>query len=148
MQRLSGSTIGFWLITTLLPAAGCDRGGETLVPVEGKVTIAGEPLTAGAVSFRPDRNAGNSSLHHPTGPIDAEGNYRLFVGQRAGAPPGSYQVVVFANEPAEDEQGAVHPGMPKTLIDRRYNAPETTPLSAKVQLDAETQFDFDLEPAR
>lgn len=139
-----------WPAAVLLAAAlvGCRRGGELLIPVQGRVTLQGKPLAAGAISFRPDVQQANGSLHQPTGRIDADGKYRLFVGRREGAPPGHYKVVVFANEPTEENSQHVHPGMPKSLIDRRYNAPQTTPLAAEVKPGAASaSFDFDLEPA-
>ena len=125
--------------------AGCHSNGELLIPVEGVVTLDGQPLTSGAISFRPTQ--GNLTLHHPTGSIEPNGRFQLYVGSRAGAPPGFYKVVIFANEEQADERG-VHPGMPKTLIDRRYNAPQTTPLSAEIAPQMQSaSFDFDLEPA-
>ena len=126
---------------------GCGSS-EVFIPVEGRITLDGVPLANGAISFRPDATGGNASLHQPTGAIEADGTYQLFVGRRAGAPPGSYKVVVFANEPTVHDPRSVHPGMPKTLIDRRYNAPQTTPLSAEITPQMQSaSFDFDLEPA-
>ncbi len=128
---------------------GCDRGGEVLVPVQGNITLRRGPITEGAVSFRPDGEKGNHSLHHPTGHVDAQGNYRLYTRSREGAPPGWYKVVVFVNEPTPDDPAAVHPGMPKTIIHRRYNQPETTPLSVEVKPDADpAAYNFTLDPAR
>ena len=146
-----GLTLKTWMLrTAMLFAActfiGCRSDGELLVPVEGTVTLNGTPLSDGAVSFR--AAPGNPTLHQPTGPIDSDGRYRLFVGRREGVPPGEYKVVVFANEPMVHDPSNVHPQMPKTLIDRRYNAPETTPLSVEVSADLErATFDFDLDPA-
>src|SRR4051812_40534827 len=89
-----------WCLAALLTggvvfvAAGC-ADGEKLAPVAGKVTVDGKPLTSGSVSFRPDASQGNSSQHQPTGTIDAEGNYELFVPPaKKGAPLGWYKVVV------------------------------------------------------
>src|SRR5262245_808535 len=77
-------------------AAGCGGGqGEKLAPVSGKVTLDGQPLTTGSVSFRPDTSRGNASPQQPQGTIDADGNYELSVPPaRKGAPPGWYKVVV------------------------------------------------------
>jgi hypothetical protein len=145
--RLSCPTALAWFgLITLW--AGCERG-EELIPVAGKVTLQGRPLTAGAVSFRPDVVQGNTSLHHPTGSIDREGKYRLSVGKRDGAPPGRYKVIVIANEPEVENSKQVHPGMPKLIIDRRYTWPDSTPLAADVRPDAPPgSFDFEVEPPR
>ena len=145
VQRWARACLLLGIVSALF---GCGRRGELLVPVEGVVTLKGRPLHDGAVSFRPDTAQGNRSLHQPTGAIQPDGRYRLFVGHRAGAPPGHYKVVIFANEAIVHEAGSVHPGMPKSLIDRRYNAPTTTPLAVEVVPHEErVSLDFDLEPA-
>ena len=94
----------------LAAACGCSRQGEKLVPVAGKVTVNGKPLAAGAVSFRPDAERGNTSLHHPTGVI-ADGRFELFTLRQRGAPPGWYKVLVLADE--NQKGGAIHPAMPR-----------------------------------
>ena len=138
----------FAVLAVVVLLTGCG-GDNSLVPVEGTVTMAGKPLTAGSVSYRPSTERGNDSLHHPTGRIETDGRYRLYVGERAGAAAGWYKVVVFANEPTPDDPQAVHPGLPKTLIDRRYNRPETTPLAVEVTRQADVSvYEFELEPAR
>src|SRR5437016_4916210 len=73
-RRLAAVTVGacFWVL------AGCGpREDEKFVPVTGRVTLDGRPLSVGAVSFRPDGARGNASMHVPTGDIDAAGNYEL-----------------------------------------------------------------------
>src|SRR6266542_622279 len=82
-------------------ALGCgdSSGAGKLVPVVGKITVAGKPLTTGSVSFRPDKTKGNTSQHEPAGDIDAEGNYKLYTAMKEGAPPGHYQVLVISAEP-------------------------------------------------
>jgi hypothetical protein len=86
-----------------LGQAGCGDpyGVGPTVPVVGKVTVDGQPVKAGTISFRPDKSKGNTSVHEPYGEIDAEGNYKLFTGKKAGAPVGWYKVAVFAGEPVE-----------------------------------------------
>jgi hypothetical protein len=137
-----------WFVGALALACGCQPAGEPLVPVAGRVTLRGKPVTEGSISFRPDTNKANASLHHPTGRIEPDGTYRLYIREREGAPAGWYQVVVFVNEPVVDERGRTHPGMPKSLIDRRYNRPSDTPLAAEVSPDAPAgSYDFDLKPS-
>src|SRR5262249_30388434 len=55
----------------LLSVVGC---GETLTPVEGKVTVDGQPLTAGNVTFYPTSPSG--SPHDITGTV-ANGGYKM-----------------------------------------------------------------------
>ena len=124
---------------------GCSGGSEKFIPVSGVVTEAKRPLARGAVSLHPDREKGNKSLHHPTGTIDAQGRYIMFTAGREGAPAGWYKVVVFSSEPVEIK-GKAHPGMPKSLINVRYNQSQTTPLTIEVKPDASPgSYDFDLQ---
>jgi len=136
-----------WFVGALALACGCQPAGEPLVPVAGRITLRGKPVSEGSISFRPDANLANASLHHPTGRIEPDGSYRLYIREREGAPAGWYKVIVFVNEPIVDEQGRAHPGMPKSLIDRRYNRPGDTPLAVEVKPEApQGSYDFDLKP--
>lgn len=123
-------------------AIGCSRG-EQLLEVRGAVTYAGEPLTTGIVSLRAKNP--EVTLHQPTGVVDQRGEYRIYTNYRPGAPPGEYRVVVFATEPTIDT-GKVSPGMPKSLIPKRYNDAATTPLEFEVQSQpASGAYDLRLE---
>ncbi|QDU25903.1 hypothetical protein ETAA8_09750 [Anatilimnocola aggregata] len=126
----SALALGSW---PLFFAAGCSEPGEALLDVRGTVQLEQEPLTTGVVSLRAEN--GNETRHQPTGLIDSQGNYRLYTAGRPGAPPGFYRVVVFANEPAID-LSKVHPGLPKSLIPKRYNDAISSPLAFEVKPDA------------
>ena len=140
-QRALFPAIGYALCGL---AAGCAESGPLLIPVRGTVTLTGRRLTAGYVSYRADAGQGNQTLHIPTGQISAEGRYELFTNGRAGAPPGWYKVLVFADE--NQRQGAVHPLRPKWLTDEKYTQEETTDLRVEVKTPAaETAYDLQLE---
>jgi hypothetical protein len=121
-----------------LLAAGCDSSGVgKTVPVVGKITVNGEPLTIDTayVLFRPDRARGNNSPFEPAGAVDEEGNYTLSTKGKEGAPPGWYLVEVFASAPA----AAGHPGKrtaasaaPVSIIDSKYNSVKTSGLAKEV----------------
>jgi hypothetical protein len=118
--------------TPFLVTVGCDRSdGLQLVPVSGNVSLNGKPLTMGSVSLRADAAKGNKSMHHPTGAIEKDGSYRLYTANRPGAETGWYHVVVFANDELTD-LGLPHPGMPKSIINRRYNDQSTSGLAFEV----------------
>lgn len=119
---------------------GCSsqQSGPDLIPVQGKVMLGGKPLTTGgSVSFRD-----GSGLIQPSGVIEADGTYKLFLTPRqAGAPPGKYKVVVFASEPREE--AARHNRLPLLIVNRKYLDPKTTPLAAEVKKDsAPGAYDF------
>lgn len=114
----------------LLFALGCHRQPqEVFYPVRGKITLDGKPLPRGSVTLRPETQEAG---HQPTGMIEPAGEYVVYTNRRAGAPPGSYKVVVFATEAAASAGGAAHPGLPLSLVPVRYNRPEETPLRLDV----------------
>ena len=89
--------VGAWC----LAFAGCADTGPKLLPVVGKVTVDGQPVKAGTLSFRPDMAKGNSGKHEPYGEIDSAGNFRIFTNKKEGAPAGWYKVAIVAGEPVD-----------------------------------------------
>lgn len=132
-RRLARATAALALLLI-----GCDNSGVgKTVPVVGKVTLNGEPLTieTAFVLFRPDKAKGNTSAFEPGGSVDEEGNYTLYTNGKEGAPPGWYLVEVFASLPAT----GVSPGKrtaagatPTSLIDSKYNSVKTSGLAKEV----------------
>jgi hypothetical protein len=114
-----------------LVSAGCGDpyGVGPTVPVVGKVTVDGQPVKAGTISFRPDKSKGNTSVHEPYGEIDSEGNYKLFTGKKAGAPVGWYRVAVFAGEPVEVGNLS---GQAKWYANPKYASADTSALTIEV----------------
>ena len=110
----------------LLTLAGC--GGLKLVPVSGKVTQAGKPLTGGAVSFVPDASRGNKARLSCMGRIGPDGRYELTTSgvtrseTGKGAPLGWYKVTLLTTLP----------GAPDITVDPRYTDPARTPLTIEV----------------
>ena len=119
-------------LATLTASAGCGGGGETLVPVQGRVTQAdGQPLAVGTVILHPDASKGNATLHEPRGTIDKDGTYEAVVGSRAvGAPPGWYKVTVYAGVPSnpKDEYSPE-----KLIIDKKFTDPSTSGIAFEVK---------------
>jgi hypothetical protein len=127
-----------------LAAGGCgDRSGVgRTVPVVGRVTVDGQPVPAGTVSFRPDASKGNPSAHEPFGEIDAQGNYKLFTGKKEGAPPGWYRVAVMAGEPVEVGNLS---GQARWFASPKYASADTSALAVEVvEKPAPGAYDFRL----
>ena len=86
MRIRSVTTVGCAVL--LLVLAGCPtaptREPLELVPVEGTVTLDGEPLVGASVMF------GGISV----GETDANGHYELAQGERKGCAVGEHQVVI------------------------------------------------------
>lgn len=133
MSRRRVGCLGMSLLAAIGAAAtaGCARPAtQTLHPVKGRVTFAGQPLTSGSVSFRPD--SPQARWHQPTGLIASDGQYDLFTDGQRGAPPGTYRVVIFSSATTSSTGAA--PGLPVSRIPTRYNHPEQSPLRAIVEV--------------
>jgi hypothetical protein len=149
----------------LLLAWGCgDDGLPRRYRVYGEVTYNGKPLPRGTVNFIPEGGEGRAA----SGPIK-EGSYDLTtLNPGDGAIPGAYRVTIAAVEGTEESKRIVTrtPGAPdsydqpyygppsgpqigrankaaKRLVPAKYNNPETSGLTAKVEERA-TRVDFTL----
>jgi hypothetical protein len=140
--RASLRTIGPAVVFLL---AGCSSAREEFLPVEGMIRVQGQPLPAGTVVFHPDAASGNTSKQEPRATINERepGKYRLTTDGHDGAPPGHYQVTVFALAPITRENSQ-HP--PEWLADPRYADVKTSRLTVVVRRDAGADaYDFDLQ---
>jgi hypothetical protein len=132
--------VSIFCASGLLSLAGC--GGLKLVPVSGKVTQAGNPLTGGAVSFVPDASRGNNARLSCMGRIGPDGRYQLTTSgvtrseAGKGAPLGWYKVTLLTTLP----------GAADITVNPKYTDPAKTPLSIEVVANPEQgQYDFDLD---
>lgn len=108
--------------------------GASLIPVRGKVTVDGQPLTKGLVIFYPNEKKGNLVTEEPRGKIDGDGNYELFSRAGSGAPAGWYQACVVAVEHRNSRHG-VH-GRPLPIIEAKYFDQKKSPLAVEVKHNA------------
>lgn len=128
-------------VATVL-GAGCNNGpSEKLCAVHGKLTVDGKAVPTGNITFYPDTQKGNETLHQPMGVIDAEGRYELIVpGGRKGAPPGWYKVVVYS----VDDPQPMKPN--KYFVHADYASVDTTPLKVEVIAEPEAgRYDWKLK---
>jgi hypothetical protein len=113
---------------------------ETL-PVSGKVTYKGQPVTKGTITFQSD--GGQAA----TGEIQSDGTYRLSTfADRDGALPGHHKVMIIANDADPTLMPGSSPGYkpPKDLVPKKYAKLETSGLTADVSKD-KTTFEFELK---
>ena len=119
----------------LVPCWGCGASSgngavAALVPVKGKVTYKGRPLTNGVVRFAPEGYG-----RPATGRLQSDGSYTLGTNKEGdGVVAGAHLVTVG--------------GFDKTLASdrtlKKYGTPRSSGLTAEV--DAEhTEFNFDLK---
>jgi hypothetical protein len=117
--------------------AGCSGSSDNLPreAVAGTVTLDGQPLPAGTISFAP--MAGSSDAEGTTGGGDTIKNGKFAIARDVGLLPGNYNVAIFA---AEKDAAATKPaqvgagrksGLAKELIPAKYNS--KTELKAEVK---------------
>jgi hypothetical protein len=79
------------VLSCLVVACGCSRGGTQRVPVTGEVTFQGKPVPYGNITFEPDREKGNQG---PQGYVKIQdGKYDSAVGGTAPC-PGPQNIVI------------------------------------------------------
>jgi hypothetical protein len=137
MVRRGLTTIcyGVLLLCPLL-CGGC--GGGSPVPVSGKVTLDGKPLTRGTVRYFLVDAPVNAVV--PRGSLDESGTYTLTTGGKPGAPAGKYKVCVFEDPDAGKKAGANS----QVSIPMIYRDQVNTPLTVEVVSGAAGSYDLTL----
>lgn len=125
----------------VLAATGCSyQQPVELTPVQGKITVAGKPLSAGRVVFVPESGLGGEGR----GAVDAQGVYQVTLDgapkEKTGMPPGRYNVLVFAIKPSNEMKP------PEWLASPKYADAKTSQLSVEVKAGGTDSFDLKLEP--
>jgi hypothetical protein len=112
-------------VTMLLVAvSGCAPGSKLkTVPVSGKVTFKGNPVSDATVTFMPPGETGQA-VHAASAMTDAQGVYKLVTMETPtkpldGVPPGKYDVTVtkFAGAGAVDAARAAKKMTPDAMKD-------------------------------
>lgn len=127
---------------------GCGGGGdfEEYPEVTGTVTLDGQPLTSGHISFQADAGGGTG-----IGILDSAGAYSARATRnQAGLKPGNYKVSVIAwkEKPGVDKDG--NPDMSVkgvSLIHQSYNDTKKSGLTASVSESGPNEINFDLKAA-
>jgi len=116
-------------------SSGCGNhaSGDKLLPVSGKVTYKGEPLTTGTVILVADLEKGNTTKHEPRGPIDTQGNFEVSTTGQPGAPPGWYKLAVIAKKPPNPSKPYA---ITASLLPKKYDSAKTSELAFQVTENA------------
>lgn len=123
MSFLCRSLAG-WTLFILL-ASGCQDA--RFAPVQGQVTLDGQPLPRGMVQFVPLLSDGNAAVT-AVGTIGADGSYTLRSDENIGALVGRHQVRIESRAIPKDETDT----LPESLIPQRYEAETTSGLQVEV----------------
>ena len=139
----------FGILAGLLTTLGCGKKLPPMAPVSGKVTVNGQPLTAGNVSFIPDvkidKSAKGQKDTAPAGlsasTVGSDGTYKIITGGKDGAPLGKYKVTVNPSMvPVADAKAP-----PPTGFNQQFTNPKTTPLHVEVIANPESgRYDLKL----
>jgi hypothetical protein len=121
----------------LLTLAGC--GGGT-VAVQGKATLDGKPVPAGAgVTFVPD-GTGATASNTATGVVGADGTYKVSTGGKSGVFPGHYKVTI--SPPPATTGGGADPG--NIAAPAKTAGPVTDPIPKKYEDASQTPLKVDV----
>ena len=123
-----------WLLLSVLVAAGCGGSASDAVPVQGKVSYRGAPVTNASVTFFPPSGRPTSV------PLSGEGGYEIDL------PPGEYQVTInvgFTLPPGWKEGDPVP--SPKLVLPPQYTTQAKSTLSASISSDGPESLDFALD---
>lgn len=100
----------------MFTVVGCGGGdGVDLVPVEGTVTLDGQPLPDAWVTFSPELGRPSS------GKTDSEGRYRLqYTPDARGAVPGKHHVTIstFVEPDSDSSDSEKQAGKPERIPEK------------------------------
>jgi hypothetical protein len=136
--------VGLGLCASLLTAAGCGQDEPALAPVRGRVFYKGVPLTRGSIVFAPDADRGGSGPL-ARGDIQPDGTYKLTAGGRPGAAVGWQRVSVVALESPPPLPKGTEFADVRSLLPRKYAAPDLSGLDALVKVGDDNVIDFHLD---
>lgn len=132
-------------LALLVVAAGCSQTETSFHPVSGSVkTSSGRNCDGALVVFHP-QSSDLDSDPRPSATCDHQGNFSLTTRTMGdGAKPGRYNVtVVWFGKPSSKTMSLSSESSPRhDLLKGRYGDPNHAKLTAVVDSDSESQFEF------
>lgn len=135
-ERAMVSSVNYRCLIGLavLAAIGCG-GSQYDADVSGQVTLDGEPIGPGVVTFAPEGGTSNPAI----GAIDEDGNYLLLTKHERGLNAGTYKVAVQVYEPEEPvPEGQRSTQTPEPLVPKKYLRTETSGITQDVAKGSQT----------
>ncbi len=133
-----------------LTLSGCgSEAGPPAGQVSGRVSLKGQPLSGGNITFHPvDKSKGTIA----TGEIGGDGSYTIqTVEPGDGARLGDYNVSIISRKPGPDlmanpqaARDSASASKPESLIPVKYEDPSTSGLTASIKKGQNT-IPFDLD---
>jgi len=144
MSAAKFTVVAVFCAASILFVPGCNRGGEGLAVVKGKVTYRGKPVPNGTINFLP----ADGNKPSATGEIQSDGSYALRTIQASGtgdgAVIGKHTVVIVAMQDMASRLPEERVPLPPPIVPVKYTSPATSDLTAQVE-DKENTIDFDLK---
>ena len=136
-------SMGLFLALCLIVVCGCSRGPR-LVPVTGKVTVAGKPAEGAIVMFHPN----DATLPTGSATAAADGTISPFTNSEPGLMEGSYKVTIMYPDPSKKPtQAQIMMGTADVgpdLLKGKYASKGTTTLTAEVNASSNSLPPFEL----
>lgn len=123
------ATITLVAVTSLV---GC--GNEFGATASGVVTLDGQPVTPGLVTFAPADPAALPAVSD----LDADGGFELTTQKKPGLTPGTYRVSVQAFEPPDVPKGQRSFEPSKPLVPEKYLQTTTSGLEYTIESGSNT----------
>ena len=125
-------------VLLVLVLSGCSGGGLETVPVSGKVTLDGKPVSGAGVLFMPVAEGPPAAAT-----TDEQGQFLLQTAGQPGAAPGNYRVSISLQKTSgvtvneEGLEGSAGAGGVKVewIVPEKYSNPDTSGLTADVAAD-------------
>lgn len=119
------------LLLLCVALSGC--GSSEFVPVSGKVTLAGKPLTTGTVTLI--STTGRSIGY---GAIQPDGTFTISTGKQSGLKPGEYKASVVSTTVAAPQAADQSEPIPALLTPAKYADAETSGLKYQIAVPGKT----------
>jgi hypothetical protein len=136
-----------WMMLMLISGCGGPEGGEVLstVTASGTLSVKGQPLEFHQVILSAE---GKRSA---VGISDKDGKFVLGTNKEGdGAPPGDYSVsVLYVGPPSTNPNDGINefstPPPPKFKVNRKYNDPKVSGLTATIPTSGTSELKIDLQ---
>lgn len=134
-------TAAFVILLGVWPLVfGCGRGHQLdTAPVQGRITLDGQPVPKGSVVFSPEKGRGAMGI------LREDGTYTLSTyGEGDGAVMGKHTVTVISNEPVPGLDPDDIDTPIRWLVPRRYTDPSTSGLQFEIEPGKVNEANFAL----
>jgi hypothetical protein len=138
MKLSVGRVLVVLLVCGAIVPGGCGKRLSVgpCLPVQGNVTLGGQPLVGGQVMFIPLNVEGERP--RPEGVIDAQGHYSLKTVGKEGAPAGEYRAIITTSGQDKNQD---------SRFDPTYSHWEKSPLEVRVAENSPPgTYDLKLRP--